>query len=218
MYRGQKMMKMWKCQVLCLALLLGSHTSLFAAGDRDRAEQDRIITILKAYEFQPSLKIWNEMGLERVNKTLAEISLASGAEPRLRRRAILALGDIPSDRTFVTLRAVLGSRQSSLGLKRQALVSFAHAFPKKSFEQVHQELLGKSKFMREAAALALTYVQDVRVDTLVLERISLDSEMVVRTALERTKEMRLRMKSKPSSKTYRAPSISPLTPAQRDGL
>jgi HEAT repeat protein len=212
------MFKKWRNQFLLTILLMGFSTPLWAAGDRNEKLEERILIILKAYEFQPSLKIWKEMGLKRVNKTLSEIALATGAEPRLRSRAALALGDIPSDRTYVTLRGLISDKRIRVGIRRQALVSFARAFPKRSFDQIRAQLLVASKFMREASALAITYVQDVRVEALLVERLSLESEMVVRTALERAKEMRVQIRNKRRGDGSTSPQIAPLTPAQRDGL
>lgn len=208
----------WRIQLALIIFLMGVSAPAWSAGDRNRELEDRILTVLKAYEYQPSLKIWKEMGLKRVNKTLAEIALATGAEPRLRSRAALALGDIPSDRTFVTLRALLSERRNRVGIRRQALVSFARAFPKRSFNQVKAQLLGESKFMREAAALAMTYVQDVRVDAFLVERLSLESQIVVRTAIERARKMREQRRVKRIGDGSTVPEIAPLTPAQRDGL
>ena len=212
------MFKQWRNQFLLTILLMGFSTPLWAAGDRNEKLEERILIILRAYEFQPSLKIWKEMGLKRVNKTLSEIALATGAEPRLRSRAALALGDIPSDRTYVTLRGLISDKRIRVGIRRQALVSFSRAFPKRSFDQIRAQLLVSSKFMREASALALTYVQDVRVDALLVDRLSRESEMVVRTALERTKEMRVQIRNKRRGDESTSPQIAPLTPAQRDGL
>ena len=216
--RGPTMFSRWTVGLALAAFFMFVAPTLSSAAERNTKFEEKILTILKAYEFQPSLKIWKEMGLEPVNKTLAEIALATGADPRLRSRATLALGDIPSERTYVTLRALLGEKRTKLAIRRQALVSLARAFPERSFEQIRGKLLDASKFMREAAALAMTYVQDVRVEALLVERLSLEKEIVVRTALERAKKMRLQIRSKRMGVGSKAPQIAPLTPAQRDGL
>ncbi len=200
-----------------LILFISLSSSVATAQVDKKVLRGRIMTVLKAYEYKPNPELWKRWGLETVNDILSEIALDVSLKSRLRARAVLALSEIPTERTKITLRSAISRKQTPLAVRRQALYSLAIAFPKTSFGLLKDQLLEGDVHIREAAALALIQVRDPRVDLLLRDRLEREKNLTVRTAMDRSLKVRARLRKKenPSSDSN---TDSLIRPDQRDKL
>ena len=199
-------------------LMASTLTSVVALAQSPEDElQRKVVTVLKAHEYKPSKKLWKRWGEEKVNDILAQMALDIRVAPSLRKRAIMSLSQLPSGRTKSTLGALISNEKTSLGLRRQALYSLAYAYPKRALPEVERHLVSGPKHLREAAAHAMALIDDIRVYTLLKERLSTEQALVVRKAIDRTLMIRKKgVQHRPG--TNANPSQHPLTPDKRDKL
>jgi uncharacterized protein (UPF0147 family) len=205
--------------MLGLILILGILFIVPAANAEppDQALRRRVVTVLKAFEYRPSPKLWKRWGNSKVNDVLAELALDTRVAPSIRRRATMSLAQLPSTRTRSTLGSLISDKKTPMGIRRQALYSYAYAYPRKSISDIEHHLVSGPEHLREAAAHAMALVRDIRVDTLLNVRLASEASITVLAAIERTRKIRRRRASKDRVNHF-GPSLPGLTPANRDKL
>ncbi|MBR57879.1 MAG: hypothetical protein CMH54_07445 [Myxococcales bacterium] len=210
--------KQWfSATLIGVLLVIGLSFSTASAQTDKKAVQERVMMVLKAYEYKTNPELWKRWGLETVNDILSEIALDISRKTRLRTRAALALSEIPTDRTKKTLRALISRKETPRGVRRQALYSMAIAFPDSAFVPLRDQLREGDVHIREAAALALVHVRDKSVELLLGYYLQHEKNMTVRAAVERALKMRSKLQKKPQE-PYKLPHHPIPTGTNTDSL
>ena len=201
--------------LLLLALLVAA-----PAARADSAEDDlrrRVLVVLGAHEYRPARKLWLRWGPVKVTEILADIALNPKRPPSIRGRAVLALGELPTERSKETLTTMVGNPTVPIGVRRQALIAYARGFPKQAAQEVRARLLKGPALMREAAALATIPLLDPHIEQMLRRIHAADPDIRVRAAIERALKKRAERARAKEKKTPNSP-IAPVRPDQRDHL
>ncbi len=173
------------------ALALALPAASASAGRRVTPQdpRDSLVSLLSAYELPLSREVLDHIGPD-VNRLLIQLSTNPRVRPRVRTRALAALGYYPTVPTRDHLGSLLHERslvKSALGtnLRRQALRSLGVAFGDRAVDAIVGLKEDGDPLIRQAVAHALGDTKSPRALPTLQTWLSQEQELAVRVAIDR---------------------------------
>ncbi|MCA9519097.1 MAG: HEAT repeat domain-containing protein [Myxococcales bacterium] len=176
---------------LVALLALGGAAPAGARPARTLDEQrESLFTLLSAYEMRVDRKVLDTIGPD-VNDLLVDLADGPKVRPRVRVRAVSALGYYPSARTKAYLVSLIHERSlkgSAIGrdLRRQALRSYGFAYRDGAVDELLSVKDDPQPLVREAVAHGLGDTGSAYAITALETWLDQERDIVVRTAIDRS--------------------------------
>lgn len=157
-------------------------TSLSSAQTHSDSDIDqRIRLMLSTIDTPPSAEDWQALG-PNVISTLATIYNDETAPPFMRMRTVFAARYFATEASRTFLRAVTTTSTQDLVIS-SAINSLSHAFGARALDDIRPLLNHNAPTVREAVVRALSAMETPIAHELLMSRINIEQNAVVRTAL-----------------------------------
>ncbi|MFZ4577059.1 MAG: HEAT repeat domain-containing protein [Myxococcota bacterium] len=146
------------------------------------AQTGAVLALLQAPHPKVEARHLQRIGPD-VNTILVEFATSTTAEPPVRLRAMAWLQHFPTPQTRAVLLDILRARDARVTEKRICLRALSAAFGVEVLPVVREHLESRNPLVREAAALALGDIDDLRVREILMDHVDREKDATVRDAV-----------------------------------
>ena len=166
------------------------------ARGEEPSTKDRVLELLKGYEYEPGKSDWDEIGPEAAS-VLMDIASDSGQIKIVRARALLALGFFPQDKVRIFIVDLLSLDEQDEMLVRKGLYALASGFGKDSLGDFALFMGHANDDVREAAARAVGKIVSWKSLKLLKKRVKVEkNERVLEVVKDQIRNLKQKLKKK----------------------
>jgi len=166
------------------------------ARGEEQSTRDKVLKLLKGYEYEPGQSEWDEIGPEAAS-VLMDIASDPQQVKILRARALLALSYFPLAKVRVFMVELVSMEGQDEMVVRKGLYSLASAFGKNSLDDVAAFLGHENPDVREAAARAVGKIVSWKSLKLLKQRAKVEENaMVLEVVRDLIKNLKQKLKKK----------------------
>jgi hypothetical protein len=183
-HSGRKIVK----AALCIAMLsvLGISTVCWAQEAQEEVHRRVIVRLLDAQRGFPTAKQFLKSGTAAdTNRIVSHIAGNKYEKHRFRLNAIRALEYFPTKRTRIVLMDLLYAKQQKAAYKRACMRALARAFGPPMYYELVPFLKEADPRVRGGAALAISEIDDMRVEGILSNHLGHEKNITVRVEIEK---------------------------------
>jgi hypothetical protein len=177
-------------------LLIASLCLSAPARGEEPSTRDRVLELLKGYEFEPGQSDWDEIGPEAAS-ALMDIASDTDQIKIVRARALAALRFFPQTKVRTFIVDLLSMDEQDEMLLRKGLYALASGFGKDSLDDIALFLGHANADVREAAARAVGKIVSWKSLKLLKKRAKVEKNgMVLEVVKDQIKNLKQKLKKK----------------------